>query len=313
MILDGKLYAKASLELAEIEEKIHCGCDGIEYNLTDDFIIHGANFEKNYDNRIFTMKNVEVVHVPYYSNHQLMNLERIFQHEDLSPVDNVFSLAQYCANVWGHRVLVVIHCSLSYYDFLEYELFRKHLVKSLDFFFSKYSDVDMAIENVIPLEYYPDFGKSPFLCNGTFSDTADIVVWLQKHFGERVGSVLDTCHALMTEKYMNLLLGAADFLPYENRPAHIDYKIDRYFQMNQSICKLIHLNDFIDNGYQQNHGTVFQTQEKLNMILNLYQKYNYNCPLTLEIREDDYTNCVNYRKLKRMIEHWEKLHIECSQ
>lgn len=299
-----KLYAKASLEINEIREKVRCGCDGIEYNLTEEFMLYGDSFQSYYANDIFTTHNIEVVHVPCLANKQMMHMEHIFQHKDYSAVRNVFRLAQYCAEIWKHRILVVIHCGLSMYDFMEFELFRQTLESRLDVLLEEYPMVDMAIENVVGMEYKQDRADIPRLCNGIFLDTAEIVRYLRERFGERIGSVLDTCHAMMTEKYMSLWLREADFYPEEDEeiPLKIDYRIENYFRANQQICKLIHFNDFIRNGYQENHGTGFTSQEKVDHLLGLYRKYQYDCPLTLEIREEDYENCVNYRNTKRMIE-----------
>ena len=301
-----RIYAKASLDILEIQEKVRCGCDGIEYNLTDDFLTLGNQFDQNYPDEIFRLKNVGAVHVPWI-NGQMLNMEHIFQHEDLSPIENVFRLGQYCADIWGHRELIVIHCSLSMFDFMEYELFRKRLAEALRRLFDKYPQVDMAIENVIPMEYKPSRKEAPRLCNGIFTDTAEIAGYLREQFGERVGTVLDTCHAAMTEKYLTAYLKWADFLKPEMNSImteELDYGMEHYFRMNQGICKLIHFNDFIGNGYQENHGTGFDSQEKVDGILDLYRKYGYDCPLTLEIREEDYEDCVNYRNTKALIEDW---------
>lgn len=297
------LYAKASLDINEIKEKIRCGCDGIEYNLTEDFMIYGDAFRDHYPKDVFTLHNVEVVHVPYMANKQMMHMEHIFQHEDDSIIANVFDLAQYCADIWRHRVLIVIHCGLSKYDFMEYELFRKHLESRLADLFYKYPQVDMAIENVVAMEYKEERSEPPRLCNGIFLDTTEIVRYLRGKFGERIGTVLDVCHAMMTEKYMNLWLKEANFYPddTEDIPPKIDYSIEHYFKANQHICKLIHFNDFVENGYMKNHGTGFTSQDKVNYLLGLYKKYQYDCPLTLEIREEDYSDCVNFCSTKRMI------------
>ncbi len=299
-----KLYAKASLDINEIKEKIRCGCDGLEYNLMEDFMVCGNDFPTHYPGEIFTAHNVEAVHVPYMKNQQMMHMEHIFQHEDDSVITNVFRLAQYCADIWRHRVLVVIHCGLSMYDFMEYELFRKHLEERLTELFQRYSQVDMAVENVVAMEYKEERSEPPRLCNGIFLDTTEIVLYLRERFGERIGTVLDVCHAMMTEKYMNLWLKEADFYPSdpENIPPKIDYSIEHYFKVNRNICKLIHFNDFIQNGYMKNHGTGFTSQEKVDYLLGLYRKYQYDCPLTLEIREEDYGDCVNFRSTKKMIE-----------
>ncbi len=299
-----KLIAKASLEIKEVREKVRCGCDGIEYNLMEDFMVHGDSFLDFYPREIFTLHNVEAVHVPYMANRQMMHMEHIFQHRDYSAVDNVFRLAQHCAQIWEHRVLVVIHCGLSMYDFMEFELFRKVLEERLTEVFEKYPQVDMAIENVVNMEYKPGDGKMPRLCNGIFLDIVEIVGYLREKFGSRVGAVFDTCHAMMTDKYMTALLKEADFYPEvpEGRSPEIDYSLERFFEANRHFCKLIHFNDFIGNGYQINHGTGFASQEKVDYLLELYRKYQFDCPLTLEIREEDYEDCVNFRNAKRMIE-----------
>ena len=298
-----KLYAKASLDINEIREKIRCGCDGIEYNLTKEFMLHGGSFLNYYPKDVFTAHNVEAVHVPCMENGQMMHMEHIFQHKDYSAVINVFRLAQYCAEIWNHRVLVVIHCGLSMYDFMESELFRQVLESRLGALLEEYPLVDLAVENVVAMEYKPEREEIPRLCNGVFLDIVEIVGCLREKFGERIGSVLDTCHAMMTEKYMSVWLKEAGFYPEDGEtvPKKIDYRIENYFRANRGICKLIHFNDFTGNGYQANHGTAFALQEKVDYLLGLYRKYQYDCPLTLEIREDDYENCINFRSTKRLI------------
>ncbi|MCI9022034.1 MAG: hypothetical protein HFH32_15145 [Eubacterium sp.] len=301
-----EIFAKASLKLAELQEKINCGCDGIEFNLEKDFLAKGGSFETEYPKELFEMHNVGAVHYPFGTDRQMMNMEHIFQHEDLGTVQSVFRLAQHCAGIWGHRVLVIFHCSLSYWDFMEYELLRGRLEWELGQLFLDYPMVEAGIENVVPMEYNETGTESPRLCNGIFTDTVKIVQYLREIFGNRVGSVLDTCHAAMTEKYMKALLSEAEFLPKGQLPDKIDYSMEHYFRENQGICKLIHLNDFTGNGYQKNHGTGFAEQEKLNRLLDLYREYGYDCPLTLEVREKDYLDCVNYRRTKVMIQQWKK-------
>ncbi len=297
-----KIYAKASFHADEIREKIKCGCDGLELHLQKDFLEKGSRFEACYPQELFRMHNIEAVHAPFYGSGQVMNLEQIFQHEDVSPLRHVFRLAQYCAEIWKHRILVVIHTSLSYFDFMEYELLRRRMDRLLHQFFEAYPLVDLGIENVIPMEYQGQQGESPRLCNGIFTDLTRIVCDLRERFGERVGSVLDVCHAAMTEKYLSVLLQAADFLPCTPLPPELDYRMERFFQIHQGICRLIHLNDFTGNGYGKNHGTPFREQEQAEELIRLYRKYAYDCPLTLEIREENYQDCVNYRKTKKMLE-----------
>lgn len=296
-----EIYAKASLDAGEIREKIRCGCDGIEFNLESDFFEKGGCFKSHYAQELFTMHPAGVVHYPFLADRQMMNMEHIFQQEDLSPVYNVFCMAQYLADIWGRRVLVVLHSSLSFFDFMGYGLFRRHLERELAQLLEKFPMADLAIENVVPMEYREKLGESPRLCNGTFTDIPKIVGYLRERFGNRVGSVLDTCHAAMTEKYMKALLIEADFWPKGAAPQKLDYSMEHYFKANKGICKLIHFNDFTGNGYLKNHGAGFTDQKKVDALLDLYRKYGYSCPLTLEIREENYGDCKNYRKTKAMV------------
>ena len=296
------IYAKASLNIAEIQEKIRCGCDAVELNLEEDFLLHGNHFVEYYGEELFTIKDIEVIHIPSNQDKEMINLEWIFGHKDISILENVFSLAQYCSEIWNHRVIIVIHSCLAMYDFMQYELLQERILKELEVLFDQYPQVDIAIENAIPLE----FGKAgkfvPRLCNGIYQDTSELVQWMCRYFGDRVGSVLDTCHVMMTERYLKLLLEMAEIESIFVQPILENINMEHYFQMNQGICKLIHLNNSCGNGYRENHGTSFETMAEVQTILNLYEKYKYHCPLTLEIREKNYLDCCNYRKTKKLIE-----------
>lgn len=69
-----------------------------------------------------------------------------------------------------------------------------------------------------------------------------------------------------------------------------------------TVCMLIHLANVGDNGYgKNNHGIGFIQGKDLDLlydIMKLYNKYEYNCPITIEVREEDYLNPINYLKTK---------------
>lgn len=160
--------------------------------------------------------------------------------------------------------------------------------------------MDIAIENVIPMEFKADFDNSIRLYNGCYDEVPFIVKDLRKVFDDRVGTVLDTCHAMMTAYYLDKLAVLADNFGEEGI-LPMKYTLDHYFSMNKGICKLIHFCDFDDNGYRKNHGVTFSDIDKVKYLLSLYKKYDYTCGLTLEIREDNYLNCQNYLKTKKLI------------
>lgn len=302
-----EIYAKASLELDEIKEKIACSCDGIEYNLMDDFIKLGKDFLSNYDEEIFHTKDIKVVHAPRCENKEMMCIDRAFLKEDISDVENVFRLAQYLGEYWKHPMIVVIHCMISYQDFLEYELLHNRMVRELERLFEKYPLVDLAIENGVFMEFKLGESRYPRLYNGIYIDIPEIVEWLRERLGSRIGSVLDICHAKMTEKYLPAILRETeyyDMIEQSHADVDIDYGLEHYFEINQGICKLIHLNDLYKNGYGVNHGVGYEDSDRIDEVLSLYQKYQYTCPITIEIREDDYLDCKNYRKTKALVDEW---------
>lgn len=296
------IYAKASLDKGEMQEKIRCGCDAIELNLEDDFLRHGDDFLEYYGKEIFAMKDIQVIHIPFNQDQEMLNLEWIFGHKDISVIENVFALAQYCSGIWKHRVVVVVHSCMAMYDFMQFELLQEKIVNGLKTLFAQYDQVDLAIENTVLLEMGKKDKPVFRLCNGIYQDTSELVKWLRGYFGDRIGSVLDICHAMMTEKYLKVLLEAANIGSIFPDVVIEDINMEHYFQMNQGICKLIHFNNLQDNGYRENHGTPFETLDEVMELLELYEKYQYDCPLTLEIREDNYLDCCNYKKTKNLIE-----------
>lgn len=307
-----EIYAKASLEVDEINQKVACGCDGIEYNLMDDFIRLGKDFLNNYDEEIFHTKDIKVVHAPRCKNKEMMCIDRAFLKEDISDVENVFRLAQYLGEYWKHPMIVVIHCMISYQDFLEYELLHNRMVRELERLFEKYPLVDLAIENGVFMEFKLGESRYPRLYNGIYMDIPEIVRWLRERLGSRIGSVLDVCHAKMTEKYLPAILRETeyyDMIEKSHADVDIDYRLEHYFELNQGLCKLIHFNELQQNGYGKSHGVGFQNQQGVDEVLNLYRKYDFTCPITIEIREDDYLDCKNYRQTKSLVDDWIKRNI----
>lgn len=296
------LYAKASLDREEIQEKIRCGCDAIELNLEDDFLYYGNDFLTHYGAKLFSMKRIGVVHIPYNQDKEMLNLEWIFGHRDISVLNNVFALAQYCGQIWNHRTIVVVHSCMAMYDFAQYELLQERMITGLKALFAKYDLVDLAIENAVLLEVGKLNQFRVRFCNGVYEDTHEMVEWFRRYFGDRVGSVLDICHAMMTVKYLKVLLESADIKQIFSGNILENINMEHFFAMNQGICKLIHFNSMRGNGYRENHGTPFESLNEVKSMLDLYQKYQYQCPLTLEIQEEDYLDCVNYRKTKLLIE-----------
>ena len=150
----------------------------------------------------------------------------------------------------------------------------------------KYPYTEVAIENVSPIR--KPYSGDLHLCNNFHFDNVIMAKELRKQLNtDRIGTVLDTCHAMIAEKYISLIYEAIG----DTEPA--DYTLDAYFKQNQEVIKLIHLSDMRGSGYGKGkHAIPFteNTLTRLQGILSLYYKYDYTCPITLEVEEMDLLN-----------------------
>ena len=69
------------------------------------------------------------------------------------------------------------------------------------------------------------------------------------------------------------------------------------------MSQLIHLAYFEGTGYGKGHGVPFTPENEhiLREVLDLYKEFQLDCPITLEVREDDYMNCTNYKQMVSLI------------
>lgn len=74
-------------------------------------------------------------------------------------------------------------------------------------------------------------------------------------------------------------------------------QLKEFFKAHQGICGLIHLANCRHFGFEEDHGTPFldNDQSLLKEILAFYEQFQFDCPLTLEINEPDYSKYPNYQ------------------
>lgn len=158
---------------------------------------------------------------------------------------------------------------------------------------SLYSYTKLLIENVTPIE--TDKSEVGFhLTNNYGFEVVDIVHKLRRALKtDRVGAVLDLCHAGITEYQI-------DKLTHRTSLYNI-YDIRNYFKEFKGVCELIHFNWFKDDGMCLGHGTVPDIA-KCKELLGLYNEFEYTCPLVLEVYEYDYLKSNHYKQLKEMID-----------
>lgn len=296
------IYAKSALNKEQIDVKNNIGCDGIEIQLLGELVKEGLgsyyNINEVIDLSEFEDYNIKVVHAPILSKIGLsdINLED-FLGKNHKLLEQTLYIANYFGEVQGETIVVVIHSECTLNRLKSDESFWNKLLCTFDIFLTKYKNIEIAIENVTPIRSYKD-GYLTLGNNFTFENT-DIANELNKELNtNRFGTCLDICHAMMAERYVGKI--------YEGlEEASGDYSLDAYFKKNKTLIKLIHLADFKGNGYgKENHGTPFgkHNKDKLRSIIDLYNKYEYKCPITLEVREDDFLISDCYKMTKETLD-----------
>lgn len=225
---------------------------------------------------------VEAIHCPLYPGWEF-NLENIESEKVKKNITDTCKLAQKIAERKMGRVYVVFHSGISVAETKSKRIWKD--ITSMFYDLVKdYPNVDFLIENLMP--YKIDTKTNTFYFrNGSFHDAIEMVHQLGRMHGkERFGTTLDTAHAEVTCAFYKRILQEEII------------NIEQYFKDFRDTCKLIHLSDCIDIGLNGLHGIAFTKEREFKMkeYIDLYHKYNYNCDIVLEVREDNYDNPINF-------------------
>lgn len=284
-----KIVAKSALSDTQIKAKMDLGCDAIEIQLIDDFFENIDDTAKRADEILCKLDvhtyPIEVVHTPLLSNKSDVVLEDyILRNPDA--LMQIAALADYFGKKQSVQCIVVLHMN-SNFDCLQnnVELLAK-ITDLTENVLATYPNVTIAIENVTPIRSYTDRLS---LCNNFQYDNVRLANYLQDTlYTTRVGTVLDVCHAKMSIKYLENIYNLLD--EPDSKQSLYDY-----FMQNQSVIKLIHLADFIGSGYDKGTHGVVPNAEQMYEFVELYDRFKYSCPVTIEVYESDYLACRNYQ------------------
>lgn len=241
--------------------------------------------------------DVRVVHSPIGED-VLTNIEYVDNEECNNRLSEAIELSGMLSKYYNHNIKVIIHSALSEEDFVNHSFYEKAIKQFFDKYFYQYPLLEFCFENVIPFELRNNNEiKKILFRNGVFFDSVN----LAKRFNEiyntnRFGTVLDTCHAMVTQAVVNNILknGCEEYMP--------DVDLETYFKANQDVCKIIHLADVEGLGIEPHtHGIGFTSKKKMRDIVNLYYKYNYTADVTIEIIEENYLDKKNFRKNKKLL------------
>lgn len=288
------IYAKTSFSTQNAMCKHKIGCDGLEIQLLDENLDTRFNLEEMYPMSDFERLAVKSIHTPLSYRHNEKNcstlLENLHDYRTFRDLHRVFQIANHFGKISNEIINIVIH---SEHDVKSMDGVWQKICENLLYVISLYPYTKLLIENVTPVEE----DKSTIgyhLANNYGFETVETVNKLRNDLRtDRIGAVLDLCHAGIT----NNQIGRLTIDTHLPNP----YTLRNYFREFKDVCGLIHYNWYTGDGSGTGHGTV-PTKAKCKMILDLYKEYGYTCPLVLEVREVDYLVCDNYRKAKDMID-----------
>lgn len=305
-----EIYAKSALSEDNILAKESIGCDGVEIQLLDE-LIDGKLGQYHYAEEVFDLDNllqhnIKAVHAPLLSHFGLsdVNIESLCDSEDFKLLDQVCYIANKAGDIHNRQIIVIIH-SESFHDNMKLIGDTwKRTINSIGCLLFKYPRIEIAIENVTPLR---ECNKGIFhLANNFYNDNTTMAIELRKQLNtDRIGTVLDTCHAEISRKfYESLLVSYHDTLPT------MDFSMENFFKNNKDVVKLFHFSNTVGDGYGTGkHGQPFSedSYETLEEYLDLYNKYNIKAPITLEVAETDYIASEGYKRSYELVNKYYKI------
>lgn len=298
------IYAKAAMKHEQIKTKLSIGCDGIEIQLLNELIINrlGGEYSKPEDTfklHEFDKYPIHVIHSPLVSGVGDILLEAVCDEKDVSILDSTFRIANYFGELQNRKVIVVIHSETFYENISDIGCSWRNILVTIDGMLNKYPYTEIVIENVSPLRGIGK-GKELHLSNNFAFDNVQMVKRLREEIGtDRIGTCLDTCHMMLTQKYITGLYEMVGDIPVP------DLSTMGFFEANAPYVKLFHFADMFGSGYGKGrHGIPFkpETKNKLEELCNMYKHFDLTCPITLEVEETDFTVCDGYKTTKQLID-----------
>lgn len=217
------------------------------------------------------------------------DLKYLYDKNTLSAIRDACVIADLAATNYGHNVGVVIHNSLSYREFSECPYYNALITNFIGDLLRDYKGVEIWIENVTPIY----MGECIHFKNGCITDSSDIARHLREIFGDRVGSVFDICHAVVTHRMLKEITGKRVLA-------------DMYKDFSDT-CKEVHFANAKEFGMEPGqHGCGFREDnekdvEDLKTYLSLCMVYFPAAYLCYEISEKDYVKCEAVSETLRII------------
>lgn len=290
---------KASGDVEQLSSRI----GKIELQLLNDFVVDSEKRrEEIFNNIINTNSDIVAVHMPLCKNGKEIELQDFANYNNKEMISNVFGLANDIGERTDRRICIVIHNAYNTTNFYRDEALFLSITSFLSTLLSKNPLVDIAIENIIPMTIERKGDSNVIAGRGGWDfDVVDVVAMLKCNsvMDDRVFSVLDTCHAIVSDRIITEIFG----------PDAMDLSLDKFIERYAASIKVIHLANVIKYGMVKGeHGCTFDLNKESDwMLLESILTKIEECLdgkefiLTLEVDEVDYNKAANAEALYHYI------------
>lgn len=228
--------------------------------------------------------DIRVIHSPLHQGADI-DWDDLLNEQTLEIVRNTCVLGERLANHYGKPMPIVFHFGGDVEKIKQTPLLKENYLRIIQGLLHDFPNVLFYLENVTIVGIDKKNGRRTYR-DADVETVPQFVRWLRESLNEpkRFKTVLDTCHALMVIRLLNVL--------------DLPVTLEDFFQAHEGLCGLIHLANCRHYGLGPDHGTPFEEtdQDLLVQLLDLYDRHQFNCPLTLEINEPDYLKYENYQK-----------------
>lgn len=284
MNIKNNIYCKSALTSEQLNARKKLNKTGIELQLLGDFQDTPLTTSEYISIIGDNISDIKAIHVPLKKNEEVVEIQMLNDYAIRDLFERVCEIAEAISNINKNKMLIVIHNRWSLEDYKNCNNDTESIIKFLKYLLDKYPSIKIGIENVV--SYIP---HSKTFSNGSLPNYVDVVKFFRNELKtDRIGSVLDTCHAIASLRILNLM---------ENiESLDLGINLEDFFKVNKNICFLIHLANVDGLGFNKGtHGIGFENDKDiLSEIIKLYNKYLCEVPITLEVMENNYIDCLTY-------------------
>lgn len=292
-----KIYAKSAYDRQQIKHRFEIGADGIEL-YTDSPLKDIFFYDDNFDLLPFEyLRQINIIHMPLHFHEEDFNnfgIDTLLGQNVLRALSKKVNMLQ---KITERNVGIVCHIERD----KEYLINQPESLAGSSILFMCNSVNNNNLWNKMIIFFqelakeYPNI--TYYIENSALETVRNPETHLEfvKEVGlKNVKLCVNICHLQITKYYKSIIFNDTD------------KSILEYLKSAKNNLGLIHLGSAANdkNGFGQNkgHGCDFNYNKALlrNILEYIYTE-NLNIPIVLNVKEDDYTQCNNYKNLREQI------------